>query len=157
TSFFTPQAQRLTNPSLVFTGSMDWMPNQDGILFFLREVYPLIQSKVPNVTLKIVGRKAPASIIEAAGEYPGVTVTGWVDDIRTYLAEADVCIVPLRVGSGTRLKIFEAMAMAKATVSTTIGAEGLPVTPEKDIVIADRAEDFANKTVELLQNQKKRE
>jgi sugar transferase (PEP-CTERM/EpsH1 system associated) len=157
TDFFSPRPESPSSAKLVFTGSMDWMPNQDGILFFLDEIYPLIQSKIANVQLKIVGRKPPGKVLQAANRLPGVTVTGWVDDVRTYLAEADVCIVPLRVGSGTRLKIFEAMAMAKATVSTTIGAEGLPVTDGVDIVIADSPADFAARTLDLLQDSQKRE
>jgi sugar transferase (PEP-CTERM/EpsH1 system associated) len=157
TTFFAPRPQSPPSATLVFTGSMDWMPNQDGILFFLEEVYPLIQGKMPNVRLKIVGRKPPTKVVQAADRFPGVTVTGWVDDVRSYLAEADVCIVPLRVGSGTRLKIFEAMAMGKAIVSTTIGAEGLPVTDGADIVIADSPADFAGRTLELLHDSQKRE
>jgi glycosyltransferase involved in cell wall biosynthesis len=156
TTFFIPMDAQETTQTIVFTGSMDWMPNQDGILFFLAEVYPEIQAKIPNVKLNIVGRKPPQKITQAAAAQKGVTVTGWVEDIRQYLGEAAVCVVPLRVGSGTRLKIFEAMAMGKAVVSTTIGAEGLPVSDRRDILIADSAGDFAARTIELLQNRAKR-
>jgi glycosyltransferase involved in cell wall biosynthesis len=156
TDFFAPRPSDPGPPRLVFTGSMDWMPNQDGILFFLEKIFPLIENGVPDVRLDIVGRKPPAAIIQAAGRFKGVTVTGWVEDVRSYLAQADVCIVPLRVGSGTRLKIFEAMAMAKATVSTTIGAEGLPVTDQQDIMIADTPEEFSARTIELLLEPEKR-
>lgn len=156
-SFFSPQPAGTSTKTMVFTGSMDWMPNQDGMLFFLESVYPLIVEKVSDVRLKIVGRKPPAKIVSAAAKFPGITVTGWVEDVRPYLAEADLCIVPLRVGSGTRLKIFEAMAMAKAIVSTTIGAEGLPVHHQEDILIADEPADFAARCVELLQDQSQRD
>jgi sugar transferase (PEP-CTERM/EpsH1 system associated) len=157
TSFFAPRPQNTAAPTLVFTGSMDWMPNQDGILWFLNDVYPLIQAKVPNVKLQVVGRKPPQQILDACAKYPGVTATGWVDDIRDYLANSDLCIVPLRVGSGTRLKIFEAMAMGKAIVSTMIGAEGLPVTDQTDIVLADTPADFAAGVLSLLNDNPKRE
>jgi glycosyltransferase involved in cell wall biosynthesis len=136
---------------------MEWTPNQDGILHFLNEVYPSIRAKVPGVTLQVVGRCPSPKILEACSRHAGVTVTGWVRDIREYLAGADVCIVPLRVGSGTRLKIFEAMAMGKAIVSTTLGAEGLPVADQQDILIADTPDDFAARTIELLQDGDKRE
>jgi len=157
TSFFEPQPEISQSGTLVFVGSMDWMPNQDGILFFLDEIYPLVQKKCPGVKLQVVGRRPPPRILEECSRHPSVSVTGWVKDIREYLAEADACVVPLRVGSGTRLKIFEAMAMGKAVISTTIGAEGLPVTDRKNILIADKAADFADGTVELLQDRVKRE
>ncbi len=156
TSFFAPRVQNTTAPTLVFTGSMDWMPNQDGILWFLNEIYPSIQAQVPNLKLQVVGRKPPQTILDACAKYPGVTATGWVDDIRDYLGDSDVCIVPLRVGSGTRLKIFEAMAMGKAIVSTTIGAEGLPVTDQKDILLADTPADFVVGVLSLLSDNAKR-
>src|SRR4030095_11935398 len=103
---------------------------------------PLLRQRIPDVTLWMVGRDPPPRLRALAASATNVPVTGWVEDIRPYLARAAVCIVPLRVGSGTRLKIFEAMAMGKAVVSTTIGAEGLPVTPGHDIVIADEPAEF---------------
>jgi sugar transferase (PEP-CTERM/EpsH1 system associated) len=157
TEFFSPQPRLTASKTLVFTGSMDWKPNQDGILWFLREVYPAIQAKVPAVKLVVVGRRPSPEIVQACAQHNSVTLTGWVDDIRDYLAAADVCVVPLRVGSGTRLKIFEAMAMGKATVSTTIGAEGLPVTDGVDILIGDTPSAFAAQTVALLQDAAKGE
>ena len=88
-----------------------------------------------------------------ASEHPNrVHLTGWVDDIRPYLGQGAVCVVPLRIGSGTRLKIFEAMAMAKAVVSTTVGAEGLPVHHGRDVMLADSPDDFAQSVVQLLQH-----
>ena len=157
TSFFAPRPLNSPTDTVVFTGSMDWMPNQDGILYFLNEIYPAIKKKHPSVKLQVVGRRPPPKIREECARHADVSVTGWVDDIRDYLAKADLCVVPLRVGSGTRLKIFEAMAMGKAIISTTIGAEGLPVTDQKDIIIADSPSDFADRTLELLQDRVKRE
>lgn len=136
--------------SVVFTGSMDWMPNEDGILYFVKEILPLIRQQRPAAKLWVVGRKPGRSIRALAESDPGIQVTGRVKDIRPYIAKGSVYVVPLRVGSGTRLKIFEAMAMGKAVVSTTIGAEGLPVTSGSDIVLADEPNRFADEVCRLL-------
>jgi len=142
--------------SLVFTGSMDWMPNEDAILYFVEEVLPLIRARRPNTALWVVGRKAGRKIRALAESDPGIHVTGRVEDIRPYIARGSVYVVPLRVGSGTRLKIFEAMAMGKAVVSTTIGAEGLPVTSGSDIVLADEPRRFADEVGRLLASPEER-
>jgi glycosyltransferase involved in cell wall biosynthesis len=136
---------------MVFTGSMDWLPNEDGMLYFVREILPLIRQEEPAATLAIVGR-APTPAVKRLGEGDGIEVTGRVDDVRPHVGAGSVYIVPLRIGGGTRLKIFEAMAMAKAVVSTTVGAEGLPVTPGRDIVIADEPARFAREVVRLIRD-----
>jgi sugar transferase (PEP-CTERM/EpsH1 system associated) len=143
---------------LVFTGAMDWMLNEDAILYFAREVLPLIRKEIPQVTLTVAGRFPSRRLMALAKAEEHIRVTGRVEDIRPYIADASVYVVPLRVGSGTRLKIFEAMAMGKAIVSTTIGAEGLPVTDGRDILIADTPENFARNVVSLLRcpDQRKR-
>lgn len=139
--------------TVVFTGSMDWLPNEDGIIYFVQEILPKICRQIPNVKLSVVGRKPSARLQSIASHYPNqVHLTGWVDDIRPHLGRGAVCIVPLRIGSGTRLKIFEAMAMAKAVVSTTIGAEGLPVRDGTDLLLADSPDNFAQSVVRLLQD-----
>lgn len=135
---------------LVFVGSMDWMPNIDGMRWFLDEVFPRIQAQRSGTTLAIVGRTPPAAILEAA-KTPGITVTGTVPDVRPYLWQSAVSIVPLRIGGGTRLKIFEAMAAGAPVVSTTVGAEGLPVQDGGTIRIGDSAESFAQHCLELLE------
>ena len=136
--------------SLVFTGSMDWMPNVDGITYFVEQILPLIRKQRPQALLWVVGRNADRSVLALAEADPGIRITGRVDDIRPYIARGAVYVVPLRVGSGTRLKIFEAMAMGRAVVSTTIGAEGLPVTNGVDIVLADEASCFADEVCKLF-------
>jgi sugar transferase (PEP-CTERM/EpsH1 system associated) len=133
-------------PHLVFTGSMDWLPNEDGVLYFVREILPRIRRTEPRATLSIVGR-CPTPAVKRLAAENGIEVTGRVDDVRPHVAAATVYIVPLRIGGGTRLKIFEAMAMGKAVVSTTIGAEGLPVTPGENILIADDPDRFARAVV----------
>jgi polysaccharide biosynthesis protein PslH len=137
-------------PSLVFVGSMDWLPNQDAVDYFTAAILPRVRREVP-ARFVVVGRNPPESIrrIEATG---GITVTGTVDDVRPFLANGHVCVVPIRIGGGTRIKIFEAMAMGKAVVSTTVGAEGLPVTHESDILLADTPDEFAAQIVRLLES-----
>jgi polysaccharide biosynthesis protein PslH len=152
TDFFRPINDGPQPGRLVFVGSMDWDPNEDGAAWFLRQVYPRIRQVVPKVSFSIVGR-APSSRLRAIAEKePGVEITGWVPDVRPYLGKAEVVVVPLRVGGGTRIKIPEAMAMAKAVVSTAIGAEGLPFRDGREIRIAKQPEQFAQAVVELLNN-----
>ena len=150
TAFFTPTPEAFVRPRhLVFVGSMDWMPNEDAVLFFCREVLPLVRQAEPETTLSIVGR-APTAAVRRLGQEPGIEVTGTVTDVRPALGTAAATIVPLRVGGGTRLKIFEAMAAGKAVVSTTVGAEGLPAEPGRHLLIADGAEAFAAAVVRVL-------
>jgi sugar transferase (PEP-CTERM/EpsH1 system associated) len=157
TAFWTPQPARAVSPRhLVFTGSMDWIPNEDAMTWFCAEVLPRIRAVEPDVTLSIVGR-APTPAVQRLADIPGVEVTGTVDDVRPHVARAAVNVVPIRIGGGTRLKIFEAMGMAKAIVSTTVGAEGLPVTGGQDICIADEPEAFAAAVVGLLRDDPRRQ
>ena len=139
-------------PHLVFTGSMDWLPNEDGMLYFVKEILPRIRARIPSATLSIVGRAPTPAVRRLAERDPGITVTGRVDDVRPHVAAGAVYVVPLRIGGGTRLKIFEAMSMGKAVVSTTVGAEGLPVTHGRDISIADDPQAFADAVVTLIQD-----
>jgi glycosyltransferase involved in cell wall biosynthesis len=128
---------------------MDWLPNEDGMVYFVNEILPRIRARVPGVTLSIIGRQ-PTPAVQRLGQQAGIQVTGRVVDVRPHVADGTVYIVPLRIGGGTRLKIFEAMSMAKAVVSTTIGAEGLPVTHDRDIVVADDPAPFADAVVRLI-------
>jgi sugar transferase (PEP-CTERM/EpsH1 system associated) len=156
TEFFQPSEEKEMPNSLVFTGSMDWLPNEDAILYFANEILPIIRRQVPDVTLCVVGRKPSRRLQDLASRVPNIQLTGWVEDVRPYVAQRAVCIVPLRVGGGTRLKIFEAMSMAKAIVSTSIGAEGLPVNNGEHILLADDPASFAESTVRLLGNASRR-
>jgi glycosyltransferase involved in cell wall biosynthesis len=122
--YFLPMEVQETPNSLVFTGSMDWLPNEDGILYFADAILPLIRKKCPEISLEVVGRNPSCKLQALVEADKSIRLTGWVEDIRPFLARGSVCIVPLRIGGGTRLKIFEAMAMGKAIVSTSVGAEG---------------------------------
>ena len=153
--YFRPLGGREVPDRLVFTGSMDWFPNEDAIQFFIDAILPRVQRDVPGVTLSVVGRN-PSAALRAAAERAGAIVTGTVDDVRPFVDEAALYIVPLRAGGGTRLKIFEALAMGKAVVSTTVGAEGLAVTPGRDIAIANHPDEFARTVIELLRNPARR-
>jgi sugar transferase (PEP-CTERM/EpsH1 system associated) len=151
--YFRPRRDGQVRPnSLVFTGSMDWLPNEDGVQYFTKEILPLVRKRIPDVVVTIVGRNPYPSLLELSERDKGVVVTGRVDDVRPYIDNASVFVVPLRIGGGTRLKIYEAMAMERAVVSTTIGAEGLPLTPGKEILIADTPEEFAESVIGLLGN-----
>ncbi len=152
TAYFAPASVVPADATLVFTGSLDWYPNEDALLFFLHDILPLIRRLVPGATLTVVGRNPGARLRAAAAAVSGVRLTGTVDDVRPYVAPADVYIVPLRIGSGTRLKIFEALAMGKAVVSTPIGAEGLALTPNRHFLEADTPAAFADAVVSLLRD-----
>jgi glycosyltransferase involved in cell wall biosynthesis len=130
---------------------MDWLPNEDSMTYFCREILPIVRRVEPDVTLSIVGR-APTPTVRKLADIRGVEVTGSVDDVRPHIARGAVYVVPLRVGGGTRLKIFEAMSMGRACVSTTVGAEGLPVTPGEHLLVADEPERFAHAIVRLLRD-----
>ena len=134
---------------LIYIGSMDWYPNEDAVAFFADEVLPRIQEKVPDVRFSIVGGN-PSGRVQKLAERDGVVVTGRVPEIKPYFAEATVFVVPLRIGSGTRLKILEALAMGKAIVSTTVGAEGLDLKDGEEIFIADEPIAFADAVTRLL-------
>ena len=148
--YFQPLPVPQVAGRLAFVGSMDWYPNEDGVIWFIREVYPRIRAAVPGASFEVIGRNPPAPVKAAAAAEQGITLTGRVDDVRPHLAEAEVVVVPLRVGGGTRIKIPEAMAMAKAVISTTIGAEGLPFRDAHELRLADEPEAFARAVSELL-------
>ncbi len=152
TKFFRPNNGKVIENSVLWIGHMDVHTNKDAVLYFWKEIYPILSKKLPEVKVTFVGTAPPKEIAGAAGKDGHVRVTGFVDDIRPYIDEAAVMVVPIRIGSGTRLKILDAMAMGKAIVSTSVGCEGINVSNDKDILIADNPEDFADKTIGLLKN-----
>ena len=145
-----------TQPSdLVFTGKMDFRPNVDAMLWMGREVWPLIRRQRPQAKMAVVGQR-PHPRLEPLREDKGVTITGWVPDVRPYIAGATVYVAPLRVGGGTRLKLLQAMAMGRAIVATRLGAEGFPVTDGHELLLADTPEDFAQAVLSLLEDSEQR-
>ncbi len=137
---------------LVFLGSMDWLPNIDGMRWFIRDILPLIRRSAPNCSVAIVGRNPTREVEEFAKSDPLIHVTGTVPDVRSWLWGAKLSIVPLRIGGGTRIKIYEAMAAKAPVVSTAVGAEGLSIHPPSDIRIGDTPDAFAEACLILLQN-----
>jgi glycosyltransferase involved in cell wall biosynthesis len=134
--------------TVVFFGLMSYVPNIDGATYFIQDIWPRIAAAHPGASCKIIGGRAPASVQALAG--PRVELTGFVPDLRPHLAEAAAVVVPLRLGGGTRLKIVEAMAMGKAIVSTTLGAEGINAVPGRDILLEDSPSAFADAVNRLL-------
>lgn len=148
--YFTWQAPAASK-QVVFIGSMDWPANQDGIRFLLDEVWPQVEGAVPGATMKVIGRSPPGWLVAKAPQRSW-RFTGFVDDIRPHAQGSAVSVIPLRVGGGTRIKAFEAMAMGIPVVSTSIGIEGLPVSAGEHYLRADDASAFAAAVIRMLQN-----
>lgn len=152
--YFAPPATASQPTSeLIFVGSMDWLPNIDAIEYFAAEILPLIRKQRPECRVVVAGRRPTPSLENLARRDPGLVLTGTVPDVRPFLWGSMVSIVPLRIGGGTRLKIFEAIAAKLPVVSTSVGAEGLPLEDGKQIAIADNPEAFAASCLKLLADQ----
>ncbi len=137
------------HPTLVFTGTMDFRPNVDAVLWFAQRVLPRIQAEVPDVRFVVVGQR-PHRRLDPLRDDPAVTLTGWVEKVQPHIARATVYVAPLRVGGGTRLKLLEAMAMERPVVATRLGAEGYPVSDGQELLLADTPVEFAEAVVSLL-------
>jgi glycosyltransferase involved in cell wall biosynthesis len=153
--YFTPSDICPEPHSLVFTGEMAYVPNYDGMLYFLDQVFPRVISRFPDTRIYVVGRRPPQSLVARASS--NIIVTGCVDDVRPFVWRSSVVVVPLRMGGGTRLKVVEAMAMRKAIVSTSIGCEGIDVSHGESCFIEDDPQAFADRIVQLLQDRRLRE
>ena len=130
--------------NLVMASGMNWFPNRDAVLYMCTEIWPLLSAKMPELTWTIVGASPPQQVVDLAARDPRVVVTGFVDDVRPYLSRAEIYLCPMRDGGGTRVKILDALAMAKPIVSTTMGCEGIDVTPGVDVLIADTPDAFVS-------------
>jgi glycosyltransferase involved in cell wall biosynthesis len=150
TQFFQPRPRAERPGQVVFTGSMDWYPNEDGVLHFLDHAWPQIRARAPHAHFTIIGRNPSARLHAAAAATTGVAVTGTVLDVRPLVEQGAVYVAPLRVGGGTRLKLFEALAMGKAVVATRLAAEGLPLVPGRHYIAADEPAEFAQAVLGLL-------
>jgi GT2 family glycosyltransferase/glycosyltransferase involved in cell wall biosynthesis len=155
-SYFMPQDGPEEPNSLVFIGYFRHSPNVHGILRFCREILPLIRQEIPQTKLFIVGSSPPDEILRL-GKMDNVVVTGWVEDIRPYIARSSVYVAPLWLGTGMRVKILEAWGMAKPVVTTSVGSQGIDCTPGEDVLIADDPQGFAAHTVRLLRDKALRE
>lgn len=152
-NYFTPgMVQEIDPNSLVFVGSMDWLPNVDGVKWFVSEILPLIRLQRPQARLTIVGRSPHADVAALHSPEHGVVVTGTVDDVRPYVRTASVVVVPLRFGGGTRLKILEAFAMKKSVVTTSLGAEGILCQNGLHVCIENESKAFAQACLNLMRD-----
>jgi len=150
-TYFTPSEESPEPYSLVFTGAMSYVPNNDGALYFLDAIFPLILKQVPRVKVYIVGGTPTKKLLHHSSD--NVIVTGFVDDVRPYIRRSNVYVVPLRMGSGTRLKVLEAMAMKIPIVTTSIGCEGIDVHNGESVLIADDPQSFADSVIRLMNDQ----
>jgi sugar transferase (PEP-CTERM/EpsH1 system associated) len=150
-----PTLDGLARPSLVFTSKMDFRPNVDAVLWFSRQVLPRLWQRCPEAHFYAVGQ-SPSPRLDVLRTEPRITITGWVPDVRPYIAGADVYVVPLQVGGGTRLKVLQAMAMGRALVSTHLGVEGLGVTDGQELLLAGDPVAFARQIVALLGDEQRR-
>ena len=141
---------------VLYQGGLDWYPNRDAVRFFASRILPLVRRALPSVRFVVAGRNPPAAFRREVQAVPGLELTGPVPDMRPVLARSAVCVVPLRIGSGTRIKILEAAAMARPVVSTTLGAEGLAFVDGEEILLADRPERFAGAVLGLLADHRRR-
>lgn len=150
-NLYKPLPYSNSSPTLIFVGNMGYRPNIDAITHFYKDIYPQIQEKVPAVEMWVVGINPSPEVKQLAGE--GFHVTGAVEDLLSFYKRSTVCVVPLRAGGGTRLKILEAMALGRPVISTSIGCEGLDVIDGQHILIADTPDEFVEKTIYLLNNE----
>ena len=153
-NYFSKDAEK-EDTDLIFIGYFLHPPNIDAMIYFCSKIFPLIKKELPDTTLTIIGYKPPPEIV-ALGKNRSVTVTGYIDDIRPYITDSKVYIVPVRLGAGMRGKILEAWAMAKPVVSTSIGCQGFDAVDGENISIANKPEVFAQKTITLLKDKELR-
>ena len=148
-----PVNRKPDSKNIVTLGTLHYPPNADGIRWFFNEVFPLVQEHVPDATLTIIGKNPPQDFLELAARNPGIIkVTGYVDDLRPYLEESALMVVPVRAGGGMRVRILEAFSYAMPVVTTTVGLEGIHGKPDHDVMVADTPAGFADCTRELLEN-----
>ncbi len=150
-NYFCPVTEPPDMNSIVLTGLMRYRPNIDAAIYFVREILPLILARRPHTVFSIVGAGPPEEVLQLASQ--NVVVTGTVPDVRPYQEKAGVLVVPLRMGSGTRLKVLEGLSMSKAMVSTSLGCEGIGVHHNKELLIADDPEKFAQCVLQLIDDQ----
>lgn len=143
----------LNHPNILFMGILSYKPNEIAISKYLQHIHPIVKKQMPSITFYIIGKNCPEWLNERSKNDDSIKIIGFVEDVRPYIYNANVCIAPLTAGSGTRLKILEYMSMGKPVVSTTIGAEGIDVDDTTNILLADNWNKFTHKIIELLNNE----
>lgn len=153
TQLLQPIQRNLGSKNILTLGTLHYPPNADGIRWFIQEVFPRIRQEEPQVNLVIVGKNPPRDFVQFAAENPqNVKVTGYVPDLKPYLADAALLVIPVRAGSGMRVRILEALAEGMPVVTTTIGLEGIEAAPGEDVLVADTPSAFAEAVLALLRN-----
>jgi glycosyltransferase involved in cell wall biosynthesis len=150
--YFQPIATQVKPKSLVFAGGLSWYPNLDAMTFFLKSVWPELVQQVPDISLTVIGKNPPTWMLDMQKEYSNLHVTGFVDDVRPYLAEAQIYICPIKDGGGTKLKVLDALAMGKALVGDAIACEGIDVVNNKSVIFASTPIEYINKIKFLIDN-----
>ncbi len=151
-AYFQPQARRRDPARLLFLGSLDWRPNIDGVNLLLERVFPAVRAAEPAASLFLVGRNPPESLRRQVAAMPGVELHGNVPDVRPFLADCGMLVVPLRIGGGSRLKILEALASGTPVVSTRIGAEGLHLEAGQDLTVVNDINDLVEPIIAGIRN-----
>ncbi len=155
--YFASGAAIQRSDSLIFVGTLNWYPNIDAMMFLLQQIWPLLRKRVPNVTLDLVGAGAPAELVDIAKASPGVQLHGFVDDVRPLIERAAIYVCPIRDGGGTKLKILDALSMAKCIVAHPVSCEGINVTPGKTVMYAESPTEFVNTIEALLRDPERRQ
>jgi len=155
-SYFVPPDEEPDNETLIFAGAMNWYPNKDAMLFFADEIWPLLKTKRPTIKMIVVGQSPPKKLLNLHKKDPHFIVTGYVNDVRSYLNKASIYVCPIRDGGGTRLKILDALSSGKPTVATSIAVEGIRITPGENVVIANTPKEFEKEILYLIDNPEKR-
>jgi sugar transferase (PEP-CTERM/EpsH1 system associated) len=150
--YFSPREKEIVPGNLIMVSGMNWFPNRDAALYMAEEIWPLLSEHMPELSWMVVGSDPPQQLLDLALRDQRVVVTGFVNDVRPYLSQAEIYLCPMRDGGGTRLKILDALAMEKAIVCTTMACEGIAVTPEKNVLIADSPQEFLKQIRRLRQN-----
>jgi sugar transferase (PEP-CTERM/EpsH1 system associated) len=154
--YFSPSGNMKKNKRIIFAGRLDQYSNRESILYFCSKIWPLIKKKHPDLRFTIIGNNPPAKLAEIAGKDGNIELLGYVDDVRPFFADAMISVCPIMDGGGTRIKILDALAMGMPIVSTSIGCEGINITPGADVLIADTPEEFAAKIDSIIKDANKR-
>lgn len=148
--YFAPRSDAAERGHLVMVSGMNWFPNRDAAIFMARDIWPLIRQAKPHCRLSIVGTSPPPDVLELAAHDPQVAATGFAADVRPYIEKAQIYLCPMRDGGGTRLKILDALAMGRPIVATTMALEGIPLAPERDVLVADSPAEFVRQVSRIV-------
>jgi len=152
TEYFQAKGDNIEPYSLIFAGRLEWYPNRDAIMFFAKKIWPLLKKEIPQVKITVIGDNPPGYILRLSRKDPSFIVTGFVEDVRPYLEKAQVYICPIRDGGGTKLKILDALAMAKPVVAHPVAIEGIAVEPEKHLLLAETPQEFVRQIKRLFED-----